>query len=68
MIQANYKGIEIEMELHQMEHGNWRCDFSLIKHPGGTQAIHYGDLEFATMDLAEQYALKEARAAIDRAK
>jgi hypothetical protein len=33
MIQAVYKGIEIEMEMHQLTHGYWKCDFTLIKHP-----------------------------------
>jgi hypothetical protein len=65
MIQATYKGIEIEMELHQFAHG-WKCDYTLIKHPQHTQTIHHGDEEFLTMDLAVESALKEAREAIDR--
>ena len=65
MIQATYKGVEIEMELRQFVHGNWKCDFTLIKHPGRTQRIDHGDEEFPTMDLAEEHALKEAHAAID---
>jgi hypothetical protein len=68
MIQAAYKGVEIEMEIHQFAHGNWKCDYTLIKHPGGAETIHHGDKEFPTMDLAEEYALKEARDAIDRAR
>ena len=31
MIQSIYKGIEIEMELHQQAHGYWKCDYTLIK-------------------------------------
>ncbi|MGD0966639.1 MAG: hypothetical protein ABSA57_22465 [Candidatus Acidiferrales bacterium] len=67
MIQAIYKGIEIEMELHQQAHDFWKCDYTLIKHPGRTQTIHHGDKEFPTMDLAKEYALQEARNAIDGA-
>ncbi len=66
MIQAVHKGIEIEMELHQLPHGRWKCDYTLIKHPGRTQTIHHGDEEFATMDQAKAHALQEARDAIDR--
>ena len=58
MIQAIHKGIEIEMELHQLAHGNWRCDYTLIKHLGRTQTIHHG-MSFS-MDLAIEYALREA--------
>ena len=46
MIQAVHKGIEIEMELHQLPHGNWKCDYTLIKHPGRIQTLHHGDKEF----------------------
>jgi hypothetical protein len=67
MIQAIHKGIEIEMEIHQLTHGYWKCDYTLIKHPERTQTIHHGDEEFPSMELAEEYALKEARAAIDQA-
>jgi hypothetical protein len=67
MIQAVHKGIEIEMELHQLAHGNWKCDYTLIKHPERTITLHHGDEEFPTMDLAREYALQEARTAIDRA-
>ena len=67
MIQAIYKGIEIEMELQQQTHGQWKCDYTLIKHPERTVTLHHGDKEFPTMDLAKDYALHEARAAIDRA-
>jgi hypothetical protein len=66
MIQAVYKGIEIEMELHQLPHGLWKCDYTLIKHPGRAQTLHHGDHEFPTMDLARDYALQEARDAIDK--
>ncbi len=67
MIQATYKGIEIELELHQLTHGFWKCDSTLIKHPERTITIHHGDEEFPTMDLARESALREARAAIDQA-
>jgi hypothetical protein len=67
MIQAIHKGIEIEMELHQLAHGNWKCDYTLIKHPARTITLHHGDKEFPTMDLAREYALQEARTEIDHA-
>ena len=66
MIQAIYKGLEIEMEPHQFQHG-WKCDYTLIKHPEGTKTIHRGDEEFPTEDLAVESALQKAHDAIDRA-
>ena len=66
MIQAIHKGIEIEMELHQRTHGYWKCDYTLIRHPERTETLHHGDKEFPTMDQAREYALQEARDAIDR--
>lgn len=66
MIQATHKGIEIEMEPHQFEHG-WKCDYTLIKHPERTKTIHHGDEEFPTEDLAVESALQKAREAIDGA-
>ena len=66
MIQAIYKGIEIEMEMHQQAHQNWKCDYTLIKHPQRTETLHHGDKEFPTMELAREHALQEARDAIDR--
>jgi hypothetical protein len=67
MIQAIYKGIEIELELHQLTHGYWKCDYIVIKHPQGAKTIHYGDKEFPSMDLASESALQQARDAIDQA-
>ena len=65
MIQEFHRGIEIEMEIHQLPRGLWKCDYTLIKHPEQTQTIHHGDEEFPTMDLAKEYALQQARDAID---
>ena len=67
MIQAIYKGVEIEMELQQQTHGYWKCDYTLIKHPERTITLHHGDKEFPNMDLARESALQEARDAIDQA-
>jgi hypothetical protein len=67
MIQAVHKGIEIEMEMHQQAHGYWKCDYSLIKHPGRTITISHGAKEFPTMELAREYAFQQACDAIDRA-
>jgi hypothetical protein len=66
MIQAIYKGIEIEMEMHQQAHESWKCDYTTIRHPARTQTLHHGDKGFPTMELARDYALQEARDTIDR--
>ena len=66
MIQATYKGIEIEMDLHQYTHGYWSCDYTLIKHPERTVTINHGAKEFPSMELAREYALQQARDTIDR--
>ena len=66
MIQATHKGVEIELESHQLPHSLWKCDYTLITHPGRNRTVHRADKEFATKDLADEYALQEARAAIDR--
>jgi hypothetical protein len=67
VIQSNYKGIEIELEMHQQAHGNWKCDYTLIKHPGRATTIEHVAAEFPTFDLAREHALEQARAAIDLA-
>jgi len=46
MIQAIYKGVEIEMELHQQAHFYWKCDYTLITHPERTRTVHRGEKEF----------------------
>ena len=66
MIQAIYKGVEIEMEMHQQAREEWKCDYTLIKHPEGTKTLHHGDKKFQAMELAREYALQEARNAIDQ--
>ena len=65
MIQAIHKGVEIELEIHQLVQGFWKCDYTLITHPERIRTFHHGDGEFPTMDLAKEYALQEARDAID---
>ena len=66
LIQEFHKGIEIELELHQLQHGLRKCDYTLIQHPQRTRTIYRSDEESSTMDLAKEYALQEARGAIDR--
>jgi hypothetical protein len=66
MVRAVYKGIEIVMELHQLPHGFWKCDYTLIKHPERTKMLHHGDAEFPSIDLAKEHALQEARNEIDK--
>jgi hypothetical protein len=67
MIQAIHRGVEIELEVHQFQHG-WKCDYTLIRHPERTRTLHLGNEEFTTEDLAVESALQEAREAIDRAQ
>ena len=67
-MQATYKGIEIEMEMHQQARGYWRCDYTLIKHPEGTVRIDHAATEFPTFDLARADAFVKARTEIDRAR
>ena len=66
MIQSIYKGFEIELESHQLPHGLWRCDYTLITHPDRTRTMYRGEAEFPTKDLADEDALQKAREAIDR--
>ncbi len=68
MIQAIHKGVEIELESHQGTHGQWMCDYTLILHPDGirTRMTHPAKAEFATKDVADENAPREARAEIDR--
>ncbi len=54
------------MEIHQFKDG-WKCDYTLIRHPRRDITIHHGDREFPAIELAREYALQEARAAIDKA-
>jgi hypothetical protein len=66
MIQATHEGVEIELESHQLPHGLWKCDYTLITHPRFTRTTHRGDAGFPTKDLAYETALRDARDAIDR--
>jgi hypothetical protein len=65
VIQATYKDIEIEMEMHQQSHEHWKCDYTLIKHPERTITIHHGTETFPTLETAREHALKDAQNAID---
>jgi len=67
VIESIHQGIEIELEVHQFQHG-WKCDFTLIKHPERTKTVHLGNEEFATMELARESDLQEARETLDRAQ
>jgi hypothetical protein len=69
MMQAVYKGVEIEMESRQEPRGMWKCDYTLITHPSGARSrttLYLGKAEFSTKDLADEHVLQEAHAAIDR--
>ncbi len=65
MIESIHKGIEIEVEPHQFEHG-WKADFTLITHPDRTKTLHRREDEFPTMESAVSAAMHEARITIDR--
>jgi hypothetical protein len=66
MIQAIHKGIEIELQIHPLGRGLWKCDYTLVRHPGRIQTLHPGNKEFDSEDAAKEYALQEARDEIDR--
>ena len=57
MIQEFHKGVEIELEIHQLPQDLWSCDRTCD--PSRRW-------EFPTMDLAKENALQEARDTIDR--
>jgi hypothetical protein len=67
VIQGSYEGIEIKMELHQLEYGAWRCEYTLIRHLSETKTVHHGNDDFPTMELARESGLHDARLAIDEA-
>lgn len=67
MIQAIYKNIEIEMEMQQQAREQWKCDYTLIKHPDRTMTIHHGTEAFSTLEIARLHALRDAQQAIDQA-
>ena len=68
MIQAIYKGIEIEMEMHQQTEGYWKCDYMLITRPDRHVTLVKGVVQFPTLKMAKEYALEDARAVIDNAE
>jgi hypothetical protein len=65
MIQGIHKGIEIEVEPHQFQHG-WKADFTLVTHPDRTKTLFRREDDFPTMDLAVTAAMTAARAKIDQ--
>ena len=65
MIQSIYKGIEIELEMHQQWDDYWKCDYILITHPERTVTRVKGRIKFPTLARAKEHALEEARFAID---
>ena len=66
MIQAMHKGIEIDMEMRERAEGIWMCDYSLIRLSERSITLYQGTKEYATSDLAQEHALEEACAAIDK--
>jgi hypothetical protein len=68
VIQSIYKGIEIELEMHQQTEGYWKCDTMLITRPGRKVTLLKGRMQLPTLKMAKEYAIEEARAVIDNAE
>ena len=68
MIQSIYKGIEIELEMHQQTEGYWKCDTMLITRPDRRVTLIKGRVQLPTLKMAKEYAIEEARAVIDIAE
>jgi hypothetical protein len=68
VIQSIYKGIEIELEMHQQTEGYWKCDYMLITRPDRNVTLVKGVIQFPTLKMAKEYALEDARAVIDNAE
>jgi hypothetical protein len=68
VIQAIYKDVEIEMEMHQQSEGYWKCDTMLITRPDHRVTLIRGQVQFPKLRMAKEYALEEARAMIDGAE
>jgi hypothetical protein len=65
VIQSIYKSVEIELEMRQQADDYWKCDTMLITHPGREVTRMKGIIKFPTIARAKEFALEEARAAID---
>jgi hypothetical protein len=68
VIQSIYKGVEIELEMHQQSEGYWKCDIMLITRPDREVTLIEGRVQLPTLKMAKEYALEEARAVIDEAE
>jgi hypothetical protein len=68
VIQSIYKGIEIELEMHQQTEGYWKCDTMLITRPDRRVTLIKGQVQFPTLRMAKEYALGDACAVIDNAE
>jgi hypothetical protein len=68
VIQSIYKGIEIELDMHQQAGGYWKCDCMLITRPDRRMTLIKGQLQFPTLRMTKEYALEDARAVIDNAE
>jgi hypothetical protein len=68
VIQSIYKGIEIELEMHQQTEGYWKCDTMLITRPDRRVTLIKGRVQLPTLKMAKEYAIEEARAVIDIAE
>ena len=65
VIQAIYKGVEIELELHQLPNGNWTGE-CVIDPNHSPERFVPNKREFSSRELAKTSALEEARQRIDR--
>jgi hypothetical protein len=68
VIQSIYKGVEIELEMHQQTGGYWKCDILLITRPGRRVTLLKGRVQLPTLRMAKEYAIGEARVVIDAAE
>jgi len=53
--------------MQQQAREQWKCDYTLIKHPDRTMTIHHGTEAFSTLEIARLHALRDAQQAIDQA-
>jgi hypothetical protein len=65
VIQSIYKSVEIELEMRQQADDWWKCDYMLITHPERQVTRVQGRIKFRTIAQAREYALEDARGAID---
>ena len=66
MIQTIHNGVEIELELRQLENGNWIGE--CIVDPKGQRERFVPDRQFTTRELAKESALEVVRRHIENTR